>query len=87
MTFSGTSFDAQIRTGLRALGTSLLMLGIGELFNHPNLHKQLTAGTDPEMGEPITLPWRKPCGLGNLLLVLSIIMFFISLSYLFFQKG
>lgn len=69
------------RIGLFCLSASLLLFGIGEVLNHPahsgNRYKK---DGEPRKFNRFSQRTRIPCGLGNLLFIISLLLFFIGMA-------
>ncbi len=70
--------------GMIFMAVSLLNLGGGEILNHP---KQ-TIPDEESSGTPVEVEERKrnTCGLGNLMDIVGLMMFFVALSSFIYQR-
>jgi len=75
--------EASLRKGFLLLSISLLCLGAGELLNHPKQRSLQTgeSGAGPGYSNYRT---RNPCGLGNLLIILAVLLLFGGASVLLY---
>lgn len=79
-----STLSSNTRVGLFCLTASLLFFGIGEVLNHP-AHSGNRYKKDGEPGRFNRFTQRKriPCGLGNLLFIVSLLLFFIGITKVF----
>lgn len=69
------------RTGLFCLTFALLAFGIGETLNHPaHTGNRYIQDSEPNRFIRFAQRRRLPCALGNLLFVLSLLLFFIGIG-------
>ncbi len=69
--------------GFSLISLSLIGFGIGEILNHPKESVSHEVGVSLEKAHSF-IRKRNACGLGNLLAIMSILLFFIGLSSLIF---
>ncbi|WP_163337681.1 hypothetical protein [Desulfopila sp. IMCC35008] len=79
-----SNISGDTRIGLFCLTASLLFFGIGEVLNHP-AHAGNRYMKDGAPGRFNRFSQRKriPCGLGNLLFIISLLLLFIGMAKIF----
>ena len=76
--------EKHVYKGMVFLAVSLFNFGLGEIFNHP---KTLTSELDSDgKTSEFVSRRRNSCGLGNILDIIGVMMFFIALSSFIYQR-